>query len=155
MALTDQFNERLEHIFARLTAADVLLLSQLLERPWQTARRRQAMRAEALEAAATLLPEAPPTRTAKLLARCLARYAEGDWARGTAPHDPLTAALHHVMQISRGVVGWHTIYDELQKSRLVLATEPSERWDHADPQDDPAARTAGAPGRNAAHARAD
>jgi hypothetical protein len=156
----DQLDQaELERIIAKQSPADAVVLRKALgERPWQIARRRLAMRAEALEAAAVLLPEAPLTVCAKDLARRLARCANGDWKRQpriTIPRDPLTAALHRVLQINGGrPIGWRTIYDALQNSPLAAATDQRDGGDRGDAdagpsEADPAARTAAARAGNA------
>jgi hypothetical protein len=93
------------------------------------------MRAEAIEDAAALLPDAPLTVRAKDMARRLGRYADTEWKRrqgSTPPDHPLSAALHRVLEINTGrSLGWRTIYDTLQNSPLEAATRQPDSADHA------------------------
>ena len=141
-----------------LPIAERLAVAAAIERPWQVARRRQAMRNAALCEAVSLLPEGPLTRRAKDLARHLRRYAEAGWKRGQMPDDPLGAALHQVLALDGGTpLAWRRIYallaaeGGLQNSLIEIATATPEAADHARaPASDPAPRTAAPRVRDAA-----
>lgn len=113
---------RWERVLGALETEDALWLSQQLEEPWRTARRRLEARAEALRSAREVIaPGLRPRPAAEVIAAELGRYITSAWreqrhlaelpAEAFARH----RALHRVAGLTGGeVLAWRTVWEALR-----------------------------------------